>query len=258
MAAGLDRCHIGGLRTNLTFLAAAIAHDLFAEGRLSTHFIEQEFADGTAHGAMEGERFARLAAVAAIVHRRSRDLAFANGGQIDGRPSLVSRFIVRTSGTDFSVAIDGADQGEAVTFADNKTLTVNSLWRPGELFFRGSVGATAVCVQVERARSRYRLRCGGMEIEASVLTPRAAALLDLMQRKPPPDRSKYLLSPMPGLLIAVAVAAGQSIKAGEAVAVVEAMKMENVLRAPRDGTVRAVLVEPGSSLAADQLIVEFE
>ena len=256
LAACLDRCHVGGIRTNLTFLAAAIARDRFAEGRLSTQFIEQEFAGGTAPSPVEGELLASLAAVAAIVHRRSRDRDFATGGQIDGRPALATRFIVRAGGTDFALIIDRGDQNQAVTFADGNILTVRSAWRPGELFFHGVVGSRPICVQVELVRSQYRLRHSGMEVEASVLTPRVAALRDLMPRKPLPDRSKYLQSPMPGLLIAVSVAVGQSIKAGDVVAVVEAMKMQNVLRAPRDGTVRAVLVKPGSSLAAGQVIIE--
>ncbi len=258
LAAGLDSFHVGGVTTNLAFLAAVVAHPRFAAGQLSTHFVTRQFDNGVARESLSGDRLSRLVAVAAVVHHRvqTRDRA---GGNRSGRRGVGGvPYIVRTGDTGFPVTVDAGEDADVVTIADGPALTLATDWRPGALFFRGHVQSTPLCALVERRGTRYRLREAGLEIEAAVLTPRTAKLHDLMPRKPPPDRSAFVLSPMPGLQIAVAVAPGQPIKAGETVAVVEAMKMENVLRAPRDGVVGAVHAQPGSSLTADQVIVEFE
>ncbi|WP_042695675.1 DUF2118 domain-containing protein, partial [Azospirillum sp. B506] len=135
--------------------------------------------------------------------------------------------------------------------------TVWSDWQIGEPLFRGTVNGTPVCVQIDRVGIGYRLHHSGSQAVVKVLTPKAAKLDALMPVKAPPDMSKFLLSPMPGLLVSLAVSEGQEIKAGEVLAVVEAMKMENILRAAQDGTVAKIHAAPGSSLAVDQKIVEF-
>ena len=130
-------------------------------------------------------------------------------------------------------------------------------WRPGEPLFRGQVGGAWVIAQIDATGTGWRIAHGGAAVEARVLRPRVAQLAATMPAKEPPDMSKFLLSPMPGLLVSVAVADGQRVKAGEELAVIEAMKMENVLRAEQDGEVKAIHASPGDSLTVDQKIVEF-
>jgi propionyl-CoA carboxylase alpha chain len=134
---------------------------------------------------------------------------------------------------------------------------VRSDWQIGEPLFRGTVNGRHVCVQIDRVGIGYRLHHSGSQAIVKVLTPKAAKLDALMPVKAPPDMSKFLLSPMPGLLVSLSVSEGQEVKAGEVLAVVEAMKMENILRASQDGTVAKIHAATGSSLAVDQKIVEF-
>ncbi|MGH6960299.1 MAG: biotin/lipoyl-containing protein, partial [Dongiaceae bacterium] len=133
-----------------------------------------------------------------------------------------------------------------------------SAWRFGDPIYQGTVNGRAVSVQVERHGVGYRLSHDGVQVDLQVLTPRAAKLAALMPVKRAPDMSKFLLSPMPGLLVSLAVAAGQEVKAGQELCVVEAMKMENLLLAERDGRVAALRANPGDSLSVDQAILEFE
>ena len=154
--------------------------------------------------------------------------------------------VLRELGSEFEATVEGGAH------------RIESDWRPGATLFEGTLDGASLRVQVDRVGPGYTLFHGGVEFGALVLTPRAGALAALMPVKAPPDTSKFLLSPMPGLLLSVAVQKGQEVKAGEELAVVEAMKMENVLRAARDGTVAALHAGPGDSLAADQAILEFE
>jgi propionyl-CoA carboxylase alpha chain len=130
-------------------------------------------------------------------------------------------------------------------------------WRLGDPLYHTNVDGRAVTVQVERAGNGYRLAYGGAQMNLRVLSPRAADLAALMPMKRPPDTSRYLLSPMPGLLVSIAVAVGQKVKAGQELAVIEAMKMENLLRAERDAEIAGLLAAPGDSLSVDQPILEF-
>jgi len=141
---------------------------------------------------------------------------------------------------------------------DGKSQILKTAWKLGEAVFRGRFGDKLFCLQVERVGIAYRLTHGGAEADVLVMNSRAAELQSLMPEKSAPDTSNFLLSPMPGLLVSVAVTEGQEIKAGDELAVVEAMKMENVLRAERDGIVSATKAAPGDSLAVDQVILEFE
>jgi propionyl-CoA carboxylase alpha chain len=139
----------------------------------------------------------------------------------------------------------------------SKRFEVRGSWEIGQPLWNGTVNYRPLSIQLDRVGTGYRLIHAGAEMKAQVLTPRAAQLADLMPVKLPPDMSKFLLSPMPGLLARVAVEVGQEIKAGQELAVVEAMKMENLLRAEQDGKVAKIHAEPGSSLAVDQIIIEF-
>ena len=255
----IDAYAIRGVRHNLGFLAALLAHPRYAKGQLSTDFIAEAYPDGFAPPPPGRTRLNFFAAVAAIIHVRMVARALSADGQFNGeRRAPGSDWVVRLAGTECRVRLAAGDGGVRARVGASKPITVDADWRPGQPVFRATIDGQDVCVQVDQVGAGLRLSHGGVEAAALVLTPRGAALAALMPAKPAPDLSRYLLSPMPGLLVSVAVRPGQRIEAGEELAVVEAMKMENVLRAARDGTVAEIRVQPGASLAVDQIILEFE
>jgi propionyl-CoA carboxylase alpha chain len=166
-------------------------------------------------------------------------------------------WVVRLDGREHAVAVRPMAGGHEVRHA-GRDYAVRSDWQFGQPLFRGSVNGVEHCMQVERRGLGYQLFQGGGRVDALVLTPRVAQLHALMPEKQPADLSGFLLSPMPGLLLSLSVQAGDAVKSGQELAVVEAMKMENVLRADRDQVVKDVLAQPGDSLAVDQKILEFE
>jgi propionyl-CoA carboxylase alpha chain len=258
MQAALDGFVIRGIDHNTSFLAAIMAHERFREGRLSTNFIAEEFPEGFHGGRPEGEIQARLLAVATVLQRVWAAREAAIGGQLAGRDrALGEDWVVVTQDDSHPITVRQAKDGYRVTGPSGE-LAIESGWRPGHRLFEGRVDGRPVTVQVDRHGPWWRLFHGGARLDALVLSARVAELAARMPRKEPPDLSRFLLSPMPGLLVSLAVETGQEVKAGEELAVVEAMKMENVLRAQRDGVVAKVHAEPGSSLAVDQAILEFE
>ena len=176
-----------------------------------------------------------------------------------------AHFVVQLGSDFIDTFLEGEPGDVAVTVGnapesgadDRPIVPVLTGWRPGEPLFRGQVGGAQVTAQIDATGIGWRIGHGGVAVEARVLRPEVALLAATMPVKEPPDMSKYLLSPMPGLLVSLAVARGQRMKAGEELAVVEAMKMENVLRATQDGEVKAVHASPGDSVMVDQKIVEF-
>ena len=242
LLAALDAFRIRGVNHNLSFLAAVLGHERFRTGRLSTEFIAEEFPDGF-QAAASPEAHAVMIAAAAIAQRQCA--ARESGRDLDD-------WVVTVGEEAFPVSVRAEGAGFQVVGQ-----TVETDWRPGETLLRGRIGGQPVAVQIERHGTRWRLRHGGAELEVRVLRPRVAELAARMPVKQPPDLSRFLLSPMPGLLVKVAVDTGQEVKAGEELAVVEAMKMENVLRAERDGTVAKIHAQAGASLAVDQAILEF-
>ncbi|MFQ5775423.1 MAG: acetyl-CoA carboxylase biotin carboxylase subunit [Kiloniellaceae bacterium] len=259
MQAALDGFYIRGINHNTSFLAAAIAKDRFRDGRLTTDFIADEFPDGFRMAAVPAAARAAMIAVAAFVQRRCAERAAALGGGRDPlkAPHALDDWVVRLDGEAHAVATRTVAGGYRVAGAVKDCL-VESDWRPGEPLFRGRIDGRPITVQVDRRGPLFRLSHGGAEVEARVLRPHVAELAARMLAKEPPDLSRFLLSPMPGLLVKVAVRPGQEVKAGEELAVVEAMKMENVLRAERDGIVARIHAEPGANLAVDQAILEYD
>ncbi len=263
MRTALDSYYIRGVGHNLSFLAALVRHPRFAEGRLSTNFIAEEFPDGFAGAALDADERRRLVAVAAAIHHQYQ----ARDAQISGQLQPAARNDAGGISSDLIVML-GADDRHRVTVSE----TVGghavddgevhhelvSDWQVGEPLYQGSIDGRTVSVQIDRRGIGYRLSSAGAEIDLRVLHPRAAELAALMPVKQPPDLSKFLLSPMPGLLVSLAVSEGEEVKAGQELAVVEAMKMENLLRAERDGRVALLHAAPGDSLAVDQAILEFE
>jgi propionyl-CoA carboxylase alpha chain len=257
LSAALDGYVVRGLNHNIAFLAALVRHPRFREGRLSTGFIAEEFPQGFKGGAVDEATLARLIAVAAVLQRRQDEVATAIGGQLPGHEARApDAYAVRIDGTERMVSLEPLPGGYRAS-ADGAALAVETAWLPGSVLFEATIDGSAVTVQVERAGWGWHLFHAGCELTARVLTPRRAALAALMPVRKPPDTSKFLLSPMPGLLRSIAVKPGQDVKAGEEIAVVEAMKMENILRAERDATVAKLHAAAGDSLAVDQKIVEF-
>lgn len=248
----LDAFYIRGISHNIPFLSAVLAHPRFIEGRLSTGFIEEEYPDGLQPRSLTNRETTLFVALTAVLHHRN----LVRRSEANG-----SAWIMRIDDDDYPVeiAVDGDDCVVAIEIDDTLVQrNISSRWRPGEPVFTGSVDGEDIRVQADRLGVGWRLFHAGMQADLEAMPPRAAELSRLMPVKEPPDLSRFLLSPMPGLLIRVAVAEGDEVKAGEELAVVEAMKMENVLRAERDGVVRTVHAAAGDSLAVDQSILEFE
>ena len=257
MRAALDAFYIRGLAHNIPFLAAIMAHPRFAEGRLTTNFIAEEFGESLSPAHLAAEKPAVLVAVAAAIGRREAERASRIGGQLAGHEVKPGTELVVVLGeAQHPVSLAPAEGGYEVKVAGERQ-AVRSAWRIGEPLFTGTVNGLPLTVQVERQGIGYRLSHAGRQVEVRVLAPAAAKYLALMPKKAAPDLSRFLLSPMPGLLVSLAVAVGQEVKAGEELAVVEAMKMENILRAERDGTIGKLHAKAGDSLAVDQAILEF-
>jgi propionyl-CoA carboxylase alpha chain len=253
----LDAFYIRGVGHNTRFLAALLRHPRFVAGRLSTGFIAEEFPDGF-HGAdADAKTQELLTAVVAVIHHLHEE----RDGRISGRlrpaePRSGSEWTVLRGGTARRVTVAATADGFAVIDGDASYELV-SAWRIGEPLYQGEANGQPVTVQVERRGIGYRLAHGRAQVDLLVVPSRAAELVALMPQKRPPDLSKFLLSPMPGLLVSLAVTAGQEVKAGQELCIVEAMKMENLLRAERDGRVAVLHAKPGDSLAVDQTIIEF-
>ncbi|MGE5545432.1 MAG: acetyl-CoA carboxylase biotin carboxylase subunit [Solirubrobacterales bacterium] len=257
MRQALDEYYIRGLSHNIPFLASLMSKERFVKGNLTTNFIAEEYANGFHADDLPADDPTPLIAVAAAVHRKSMERDAKVSGQFAGHDMRVpDELVVVLGGQYHEVGVRPAEGGYAVV-VENEALNVKTDWQIGQPLFRGSIDGRPVCVQIDRQGVGYRLVHAGSRADALVLTRKAAELNKLMPFKAPPDMSKYLLSPMPGLLRAVEVAEGQEVKAGEVLAVVEAMKMENVLKAERDGTVAKIHAKAGESLAVDQKIIEF-
>ena len=258
MRDALNAFVIRGVSSNVAFQAALMEHPRFVSGKFTTAFIAEEFPKGFHPSNLTHDAPLLLASVAAFARRRHIDRATKTSGQLAGhRRRVGSDWVVRVGTERFALRVEPIDGGYAIT-SNGEKHELKSDWKLGEILFRGTWNDEEVCMQIERVVWRYRILHRGTQADVEVLTARAAQLLSLMPEKPKPDRSKLLLSPMPGLLAEIAVKPGQEIKAGEKLAVIEAMKMENTLKAERDGVVAEVLAKAGESLAVDQAILRFE
>lgn len=255
----LDAFAIDGIRHNIPFLSALMAHPRWQEGRLSTGFIAEEFPEGFEMPRPEGEVATLLAAVAAAIDHLFNERKRRISGQLrSAKPVRFERERVVMLGREaIPLTIDDKDGALVLAFSDGRTVAVASSWRPGEPVWHGRVDGKAIAVQVRPILNGVALAHAGTATEARVYTRREAELAALMPEKVAADTSKQLLCPMPGLVKAIAVAEGQEVKAGETLAIVEAMKMENVLKAERDGTVAKIHAKEGDSLAVDAVILEF-
>ncbi len=258
MSDALDNLHITGISHNVPFLQAIYSHPRFQDGRLSTGFIAEEFPDGF-HGTDLPEARRELAAtVAAFARLRLRERELGTSGQMPAfmRPDERD-WVVSLGETSWPVHVRLIEGGAEIELGGH-VRTLKSDWKPGQSLCRAEIDGEEYGFLIEARPLGFRIGHGGAALDMRVLRPREAELAALMPVKLPPDTSKFLLCPMPGLVVAIHVAEGEPVKAGQPLAVVEAMKMENVLRAERDGTVAKVAAKKGDSLAVDQVILEFE
>ena len=270
MRAALNGFVIRGISTNIPFQSALLAHPRFVSGDFNTGFIAENYAHGFVAEDVPHDDPLFLVALAAFMHRRYRARASGISGQLAGHEVKVGEaFVVVVMGaegehqqhpvtvTDF----EGKSGSSAVQVGAN-TYKIESTATLGQSRVQGSCNGQGFTAQVERGAGKnplaLRIAHNGTQLDAIVLSPLGAKLYQLMPYKAPPDLSKFLLSPMPGLLVDVAVQPGQKVQAGEKLAVIEAMKMENVLFASQDGVVGKIMASKGESLAVDQTILEFE
>ncbi len=258
MVDALDNYYIRGVSHNISFLNALMVHPRFVRGDLSTDFIADEFPDGfNADLAVQADPAISIV-VAAAVHQFHCERASSLPGQLAGREVQATHdWIVAINDQHHAVHVNMTNSGYLVEL-DGRDYQVTSDWYPGEPLFKATINGDTVSVQVETTSQGFRLFFRGAEINAGVISPRAARLMSHMLYKEPADMSKFLLSPMPGLLVKLSVVEGQQIKEGDELAVVEAMKMENSLRAMQDGIVAKIKAQEGDSLILDQAILEFE
>jgi propionyl-CoA carboxylase alpha chain len=257
-ADALDRYFIRGISHNIDFLGAIMAHPRFQAGEnVTTGFIAEEYPDGF-HGApADAATHDAIAAVAAVVQVIEAERAQLIDGQLSGDGAEYgSDWVVQIGDTAVPVSVDG-DGGRFEIAIDDRDIMLTTDWRVGEPLFRAEIDGVARTLTVEKAGSGMKVTTRGASHRVRVLTPRAADLARHMIAKVAPDMSKYLLCPMPGLVVSIVVKAGDKVEAGQQLATVEAMKMENILRAEKSGVIGKVLAKAGDSLAVDAVILEF-
>jgi propionyl-CoA carboxylase alpha chain len=258
MTDALDAYYIRGVAHNISFLNALIAHPRFIEGRLTTHFIAEEFPDGFHASNVQHDEPEIPIAMAAATHRAFMDRAAKLDGQLPSHEREVGAdFVVIVDREQHPVQVVPVEGGYEVTYGET-VYHIISDWRIGMNLINAEINSRPVCFQMDRIGLRYRLFHRGTQIDALVTVPRAAELSRYMLEKVPPDLSKFLLSPMPGLLVRLSVEEGDEVEAGAELAVVEAMKMENSLRATENVKISKVFVRQNESLVVDQPILEFE
>ena len=258
MRHALDAFEVEGIGHNLPFLAAVYDHEKFISGTMTTAFIEEEFPDGFQGVTLPDADLIRISAAAAAMHR----VAEIRRTRISGRMDNHERHV----GADWNVALQGqsfdtvivADKLGADVILAGQTIRVEGDWTPGDMLARMTVSGAPLVIKIGKIPGGFRVRYRGADLKVHVRTPRQAELAALMPEKLPPDTSKLLLCPMPGLIVKVDVAVGDEVQDGQALCTVEAMKMENILRAEKKGIVSKVNAAAGDSLAVDDIILEFE
>ncbi|MGB5206677.1 MAG: acetyl-CoA carboxylase biotin carboxylase subunit [Azonexus sp.] len=262
MRDALNAFVIRGISSNIPFQAALMQHPRFQSGNFNTGFIAEEYPKGFDASMVPHDDPALLVSVAAYVYRAYTDRGASVSGQLQGHERIVGDkwCVVRLNpggNEQHSVIARPVPGGYHIEYK-GENYEILSDWKLGQSLFNGTCNGEEFTLQVERHKTKYSLFHWGTRADFMVMSARAAELLSLMPEKPAPDLSKFLLSPMPGLLREVAVKVGQEVKAGEKLAVIEAMKMENILKADQDCKVRKVSAAAGESLSVDQVIVEFE
>jgi propionyl-CoA carboxylase alpha chain len=254
----LEDFHIEGVATNLPFLAAVMDQPRFQSGELSTNYIKDEFPDGFDGTAPTAFQTDAMTAVAAYIHRTLAARARKIGNGLAG-PLTRADWVVAVGKTKRAVTLVEADHGLDVFLTEeDRRLRLTAVdWRPGQALFAGILDGTPFTVTVELAAEGYVIRHRAAKARVLVLTPLSADMHERLPEKKKADTSKSVISPMPGLVVTIEVAEGQAVREGEVICVIEAMKMQNILRAEHDGVVKTVSAKAGDSVAADEILVEF-
>ncbi len=259
MRAALDGFEVEGIGHNLPFLAAVMDHPVFIAGEMTTAFIEEQYPDGFEGVELPEPTLRAIAASTAAMHRVAEIRRTRVSGRMDNHERHVGEdWVVTLQGHSYPVGIDAFAGGANVTFEDGGTVKVISDWTPGDTLATLEVDGAALVLKVGKISGGFRIRSRGADLKVHVRTPRQAELAALMPEKLPPDTSRYLLCPMPGLIVKVNVEVGDQVQEGQALCTVEAMKMENILRAEKKAVVAKVNAGAGDSLAVDDVILEFE
>ncbi|MFT6075404.1 MAG: propionyl-CoA carboxylase alpha chain [Yoonia sp.] len=258
MRLALDGFELEGIGHNLPFLAAVYDHPKFISGKMTTAFIEEEYPEGFDGVALKSEACMRIAAAAAAMHRVAEIRRTRISGRMDNHERHVGEeWDVKLQGEAHKVYIKADKSGADVSIGD-RVLRVESNWTPGDPLARLMVDGSPLVLKIGKISGGFRVRYRGADVKVHVRTPRQAELANLMPEKVAPDTSKFLLCPMPGLIVKVDVAEGDEVQEGQTLCTVEAMKMENILRAERKGVVKKINADAGDSLAVDDVIMEFE
>ncbi|MAY86959.1 MAG: acetyl/propionyl-CoA carboxylase subunit alpha [Pseudooceanicola sp.] len=259
MRVALDSFEVEGIGHNLPFLSAVMDHPKFVSGDMTTAFIAEEYPEGFEGVTLPGDDLRRIAAACAAMHRVGEIRRTRVSGRMDNHERKVGTdWAVTLQGERFDVVVDADPKGATIRFADGPALRVEGDWTPGRSLAQMTVDGTPLVLKVGKVSGGFRIRSRGADLKVHVRTPRQAELADLMPEKVPADTSKLLLCPMPGLIVKVDVAVGDEVQEGQALCTVEAMKMENILRAEKKGIVSKVNAAAGDSLAVDDVIMEFE
>ena len=259
MRVALDSFELEGIGHNLPFLSAVMDHPKFVAGEATTAFIAEEWPEGFEGVELSEDVLRRIAASAAAMHRVAEIRRTRISGRMDNHERVVGEdWVVNLQGLRYEVKVQADPEGATVVFEDGTSHRVTSDWTPGKQLAELMVDAERLVLKVGKISGGFRLRSRGADLKVHVRSPRQAELADLMPEKLPPDTSKMLLCPMPGLIVKINVAEGDEVQEGQPLCTVEAMKMENILRAERKGVVAKVNAGPGDSLAVDDVIMEFE
>ncbi len=259
MRLALDRFEVEGIGHNLPFLSAVMDHPKFVKGDMTTAFIAEEYPDGFEGVLLEEAALKSIAASCAAMNRVAEIRRTKVSGRLDNHERKVGDdWVVTLQGTSFRVKIDADPKGSDVVFEDGLSLRVSGDWTPGKTLADMTVNGETLVMKIGKISGGFRVRSRGADLKVHVRTPRQAELAGWMIEKLPPDTSRLLLCPMPGMIVKVDVAEGEEVQEGQALCTVEAMKMENILRAEKKCIVSKINVSTGESLSVDDVIMEFE
>ena len=259
MRDALDGFEVEGIGHNLPFLSAVMDHPKFVSGDMTTAFIAEEYPEGFNGVELAETDLRRIAASCAAMNRVAEIRRTQISGRMDNHERRVGDdWVVSLQGQSYAVTIAADHDGSTVTFADGTSIRIEGDWTPGDQLATMSVDNSPLVMKVGKISGGFRIRSRGADLKVHVRSPRQAELAQYMIEKLPPDTSKMLLCPMPGLIVKVNVEVGQEVQEGQALCTVEAMKMENILRAERKGVVSKINAAAGDSLAVDDVIMEFE
>ena len=259
MRLALDRFEVEGIGHNLPFLSAVMDHPKFVKGDMTTAFIAEEYPDGFEGVILDEAALKSIAASCAAMNRVAEIRRTKVSGRLDNHERKVGDdWVVTLHGISFRVKIDADPKGSDVVFEDGVSLRVSGDWTPGKTLADMTVNGETLVMKIGKISGGFRVRSRGADLKVHVRTPRQAELAGWMIEKLPPDTSRLLLCPMPGMIVKVDVAEGEEVQEGQALCTVEAMKMENILRAEKKCTISKINVSAGESLSVDDVIMEFE